>query len=151
MTALVSRSAVLVTGMSGTGKSTALAELGRRGHRILDTDDPGWIVPVEASHGIEPMWDLDRVAALLDGHRAGWLFVSGCVANQGALYERFDAVVLLSAPLDVILDCVGHRANPFRSRPEDRAARRPRSRTVLKPISSACPTPPSRVSKVAPS
>jgi hypothetical protein len=118
MTALVSRSAVLVTGMSGTGKSTALAELGRRGHRILDTDDPGWIVPVEASHGIEPMWDLDRVAALLDGHRAGWLFVSGCVANQGALYERFDAVVLLSAPLDVILDCVGHRANPFRSRPE---------------------------------
>src|SRR5215211_5795759 len=120
MTALGSRSAVLVTGMSGTGKSTALAELGRRGHRILDTDDPGWIVRVEASHGTEPMWDLDRVAALLDGHRAGWLFVSACVANQGALYERFDAVVLLSAPLDVILDRVRHRANPFGLRPGDR-------------------------------
>jgi shikimate kinase len=120
MTALASRSAVLVTGMSGTGKSTALAQLGRRGHRILDTDDPGWTVRVEAPHGIEPMWDLDRVTALLDGHRAGWLFVSGCVANQGALYERFDAVVLLSAPVDVILDRVGHRANPFGSRPGDR-------------------------------
>jgi shikimate kinase len=121
MTALVRRSAVLVTGMSGTGKSTALAQLGRRGHRIVDTDEPGWTVRVEAPHGIEPMWALDRVGALLDGHRAGWLFVSGCVANQGALYDRFDAVVLLSAPVDVILDRVGNRANPFGSRPEDRA------------------------------
>ena len=28
--------------MSGTGKSSALAELGRRGFRVVDTDDPGW-------------------------------------------------------------------------------------------------------------
>lgn len=121
MTALVSRSVVLVTGMSGTGKSTALAQLGRRGHRVVDTDDAGWIVHVETPHGIEPIWDLDGVGALLDGHRAGWLFVSGCVANQGALYRRFDAVVLLSAPVEVILARVVDRANPFGSRPEDRA------------------------------
>lgn len=38
------RSVVLVTGMSGTGKSAALTELKRRGHRVIDTDDPGWIV-----------------------------------------------------------------------------------------------------------
>jgi hypothetical protein len=31
-----------VTGMSGTGKSSALAELGRRGFRVVDTDEPGW-------------------------------------------------------------------------------------------------------------
>jgi len=64
---------------------------------------PGWIVRVEAPHGIEPLWNLERVGALLDRHRAGWLFVSGCVANQAALYDRFDEVVLLSAPVDVIL------------------------------------------------
>jgi dephospho-CoA kinase len=29
---------ILVTGMSGTGKSTALAALARRGHRVVDTD-----------------------------------------------------------------------------------------------------------------
>jgi shikimate kinase len=121
VTAPVSRSAVLVTGMSGTGKSTALSQLGRRGHRIVDTDDPGWIVRAHPPQGIEPMWDLDRVGAVLDKHRAGWLFVSGCVANQSALYDRFDAVVLLSAPIDVILARVGDRANPFGSRPEDRA------------------------------
>ena len=31
-----------MTGMSGTGRSSALAELGRRGYRVVDTDDPGW-------------------------------------------------------------------------------------------------------------
>lgn len=112
---------MLVTGMSGTGKSTALAELGRRGHRTIDTDDPGWIVPAETPDGAEPMWDLDRVRALVDGHQNGWLFVSGCVANQGAVYDRFDAVVLLSAPVEVILARVVDRANPFGSRSEDRA------------------------------
>jgi dephospho-CoA kinase len=121
MTAPASRSVVLVTGMSGTGKSTVLAHLGRRGHRVVDTDDPGWIVEVETPDGIEPMWDLDRVGALLDGHRAGWLFVSGCVANQRALYDRFDAVVLLSAPVDILLARVADRTNPFGSRAEDRA------------------------------
>jgi predicted ATPase len=35
---------ILVTGMSGTGKSSSLAELGRRGFRTVDTDEPGWTV-----------------------------------------------------------------------------------------------------------
>jgi dephospho-CoA kinase len=108
---------VLVTGMSGTGKSSALAELARRGHRVVDTDDPGWIV----ESGAEPLWDVDKIGALLDQHRAGWLFIAGCVANQGVMYDRFDAVVLLSAPVDVILERVTDRANPFGSTPADRA------------------------------
>jgi dephospho-CoA kinase len=33
---------VLVTGMSGTGKSSVLVELARRGYRVVDTDEPGW-------------------------------------------------------------------------------------------------------------
>jgi hypothetical protein len=41
------------------------------------------------------------------------------VANQGAVYDRFDAVVLLSAPLEVILDRVADGANPFGSTAED--------------------------------
>jgi shikimate kinase len=43
------------------------------------------------------------------------------VANQTALYHRFDAVVLLSAPIDVLLERVTDRANPFGSTSEDRA------------------------------
>ena len=114
------RSVVLVTGMSGCGKSTVLAHLKLHGHRVIDTDDPGWIVQGHAAGGAEPIWDLARVKALIDGHLSGCLFVAGCVANQAEVYDRFDAVVLLSAPIDVILDRVAYRANPFGSLPEER-------------------------------
>ncbi len=37
------------------------------------------------------------------------LFVQGCVRNQGQFYDRFDAVVLLSAPQEVILARIASR------------------------------------------
>lgn len=102
---------VLVTGMSGTGKSAALVELARRGHRVVDTDDGGYAVEVPSSDvgGSEQLWREDRIHALLDEHEKGVLFVSGCVANQGRFYPRFAAVVLLSAPAEVILERVAAR------------------------------------------
>ncbi|MHB8658571.1 MAG: hypothetical protein ACYC91_11555 [Solirubrobacteraceae bacterium] len=75
----------------------------------------------QAPDGPEPLWHLERIGGLLDRHQAGWLFIAGCVANQSALYDRFDAVVLLSAPVDVLLERVTERANPFGSSAEDRA------------------------------
>jgi broad-specificity NMP kinase len=110
-------SVVLVTGMSGTGKSAVLAELQRRGHRVVDTDYGDWI---DAS-GPEPLWREERIAELLDGHSEGVLFVGGCVANQGRFYPRFDAVVLLSAPTDSILERVAVRqTNEFGKTDEER-------------------------------
>jgi NAD(P)-dependent dehydrogenase (short-subunit alcohol dehydrogenase family) len=102
---------VLVTGMSGTGKSAALAELARRGHRVVDTDYGGYSeeVPSSDAGGSEQLWREDRIDALLDEDDDGALFISGCVSNQGTFYPRFDAVVLLSAPADVILARVGSR------------------------------------------
>ena len=38
------------------------------------------------------------------------LYVSATVSNQGRFYDRFDAVVLLSAPADVLLDRITARA-----------------------------------------
>ena len=103
--------AVLVTGMSGTGKSTALKELARRGHRVVDTDYGDWTVVVPASGGRswERLWREDRIERLLARHDHGVLFVSGCVPNQGAFYPRFDAIVLLSAPVEVLLGRVATR------------------------------------------
>src|ERR1700748_765495 len=91
--------------MSGTGKSTALAELARRGFRTVDTDEPGWTVE-DADGG--RWWDEDRMAGLL-AEEGPTLFVSGTVTNQGRFYDRFDAVVLLSAPGDVLLERLATR------------------------------------------
>jgi hypothetical protein len=46
---------------------------------------------------------------LLAEHSGGALFVSGCVANQVKFYPRFDAIVLLSAPVGVVLERLGSR------------------------------------------
>lgn len=102
--------AVLVTGMSGTGKSTVLAELARRGYLTVDTDDGGWIEVVDG----EPLWREPLIDELLDRPRRAPLFVQGTVANQGRFYDRFDAIVLLSAPTDVVLRRITRRKNnPF--------------------------------------
>jgi len=122
-------SRVLVTGMSGTGKSAALAELGRRGYRVVETDEPGWseyheyVDPTDEVHRGEWLWVEERITELLasaDDHRS--LFVEGCVRNQSKFYDRFDAVVLLSAPADVILDRVARRTtNTYGKTPVERA------------------------------
>ena len=96
-----------MTGMSGTGKSSALAELGRRGHRAVDFDSTEWSEWFPEDE--EWRWREDRVARLLDGAGAEPLFVCGCQSNQGAFYDRFDAVVLLSAPADVLLTRIAER------------------------------------------
>jgi predicted ATPase len=55
---------VLLTGMSGTGKSTVLAELARRGHRTVDTDEEEWSeqVPLPDGGGFEQLWREERIA-----------------------------------------------------------------------------------------
>jgi dephospho-CoA kinase len=93
---------VLITGMSGAGKSTLLDELARRGYQTVDTDYDGWTTSDDG-------WDRARMSALLAG--APDVVVSGTVANQGRFYDRFDHIVLLSAPIDVLIDRVRTRNN----------------------------------------
>ena len=107
---------VLITGMSGTGKSTALADLARRGHRVVDADLPAWSIEVTSpgASGAEQLWREDAMDALLAQHVTGWLFVAGCASNQGSFYDRFDAVVLLSVPREVMLQRIARRSTkPF--------------------------------------
>jgi AAA domain len=114
--------------MSGTGKSAALADLGRRGYHVVETDEPGWCEYREyaessdALHRGEYLWIEERITELLDSDDGRSLFVEGCVRNQSKFYDRFDAVVLLSAPADVILDRVARRkTNDYGKTPLERA------------------------------
>lgn len=114
--------AVLVTGMSGTGKSAVLGALEQRGYDVVDTDD-GLANEIPSADGRthEQVWDVPAMDELLDRPRRAPLVVSGCASNQGAFYDRFDAVVLLSAPVDVMLERIGSRDKAFGTSPADRA------------------------------
>jgi shikimate kinase len=104
---------ILVTGMSGAGKSTLLEELARRGHLTVDTDYDGWELP-------GAVWDEPRMSELLARHDD--VVVSGTVENQGHFYDRFEHIVLLSAPLSVLIERVTTRTNNPYGRSADQQA-----------------------------
>ena len=111
-----------MTGMSGTGKSAALLALGKRGHTVVDTDTDEWCRWVSLPDGTPDwIWREDAISALLANHQDGHLFVSGCKTNQGQFYDRFDHIVLLSAPADVLLARIAARvSNPYGKNPAER-------------------------------
>ena len=93
---------VLLTGMSGAGKSTVLAAVASRGYPTVDTDYDGWELP-------GALWDEPRMSALLAEHAT--IAVSGTAQNQGRFYDRFEHVIYLRVPLEVLLDRVRTRTN----------------------------------------
>lgn len=103
--------------MSGTGKSTVLAELAKRGRRTVDTDYDAW------TDGDGGPWDEARMLALL--MQESDVVVSGTSENQGQFYDQFEHVVLLSAPVEVLIDRVRRRTdNPYgRSEEQQRQIR----------------------------
>lgn len=115
--------AVLVTGMSGTGKSTVLRALGERGHDVVETDSDAWSRWVTLPDGSRDwVWREREIGRLLAGAEGRTLFVAGCKSNQGIFYPLFDAVVLLTAPVEVLLERIEKRDdNPYGKSPEERA------------------------------
>ncbi len=106
---------MLVTGMSGTGKSSVLEVLAARGHAVVDTDADEWSRHELDDDGLEDwVWRLDAVGSLLDAHGGGHLFVAGCKTNQRALYDRFDLVVVLRALAATLVERLATRTtNPY--------------------------------------
>jgi dephospho-CoA kinase len=89
---------VLLTGMSGTGKSALVRELRRRGFAAHDADE-GFTEPrADGRWG----WRADLVADLLAHAPEDLLFFAGCSEEQAAL--PFDYRVLLTAPRGVLVE-----------------------------------------------
>lgn len=102
---------VLITGMSGTGKTAVIEELAARAHRAIDLDTSEWSewIDVDPTDTLTPrkgkawVWQEDKVRALLAGHNQGTLFVSRCAQNMARLFPLIDMIVLLSAPAATIM------------------------------------------------
>jgi dephospho-CoA kinase len=105
---------VLLTGMSGTGKSSVIRALSARGFRAVDTDD-GWCEPLPDGR---QRWREDAIGRLLDAEDGDVLFVAGCEENQVRFHPRFDLIILLSAPAGVLAERLAARtANSFGKAP----------------------------------
>lgn len=117
---------VLLTGMSGTGKSSVIEALSDQSYRAVDTDYGGLselvAVPDDELTGLEPgqdwVWREDRIQALLSAADIDVLFLGGCSPNQGKFYPQFDHIILLSAPAEVLAGRLANRTNnPYGKRP----------------------------------
>jgi dephospho-CoA kinase len=96
---------VLLTGMSGTGKSSVIHALSACGFKAVDTDD-GWCEPLPDGR---QRWREDAIGRLLDTEDADVLFIAGCEENQVRFHPRFDLIILLSAPVEVLTERLASR------------------------------------------
>ncbi|MDQ2654352.1 MAG: dephospho-CoA kinase [Chloroflexota bacterium] len=123
------RRRVLLTGMSGTGKSTVTARLAAPGYPAVDADAPGYSAEIAAPEdkltGLGPgrdwVWQEDAIRAVLD-RPDPIIFLSGCSPNQGMFYPALTHIILLTASPALITQRLESRSNnPFGKDPEELA------------------------------
>jgi thymidylate kinase len=133
---------VLVTGISGAGKSAACVELQERGYEAHDTDLEGNAVWIHRETGVAtavhspperrpPEWleqhewriVRHRVEALAERTCKRTVFLCGMTANQDDVADLFSRVIYLSIDAQTLRRRVGSRTtNEFGQAPHELAA-----------------------------
>jgi dephospho-CoA kinase len=108
---------VLVTGMSGVGKTSVLDVLRGRGYKTVDADYDGLSEFDETGRW---EWNEARVEVALATEDADILFFSGTSIKMRRFLPQFDHVVLLSAPAEVMAERLRTRTNnPYGQKNEE--------------------------------
>lgn len=109
---------VLITGLSGTGKSTLIAELCARGYPAYDADDGFSELRADGEWG----WKVSEVEELFRQHAGRQpLFFAGCSEEQSLF--SFDHKVLLTASRAVMAQRLMERTgNDHGKKPEELVA-----------------------------
>ena len=108
---------VLITGMSGVGKTSVLDVLRGSGYKAVDADYDG-ISGFDETGMWE--WNEHRVNEVLATEDADVLFFSGTSTKMRQFLPQFDHVVLLSAPAEIMADRLRTRTNnPYGQKHEE--------------------------------
>lgn len=136
---------ILITGMSGTGKTTVILDLQNRGYKAVDLDSDAFSIWVDAEpdpaypdNEVQPgkdwVWDEQRIHELLAIRDTDLLFVSGCASNMPKFYQSFEHVVLLTAPASTIVGRLQTREGPAYGRSSEEVDRVLRLQQTIEPL-----------------
>lgn len=125
---------VLITGTSGTGKSTVGAELKERGFDVIETDQDVfnhlsiayWVSRVTGEGANMPwpppenwhnendwMWRVDVLNQRLESSNNSIVFACGDSRNKEEAYPLFDKVIVLNTGDDVLRERIQARADNY--------------------------------------
>ena len=108
----------LIDGGSGTGKTTVCNELQRRGYQAIHGDRELKVDPKidEATSGprpgydLPPLWDTEKVNALLANHDEAVTFFCGGCSNSSQFIDRLDGVFILEVDdIDTVMRRIDER------------------------------------------
>lgn len=139
-------SRVLLTGLSGTGKSTLIEQFAALGYKAVDFDSDEWSEWVDVHFDGEPtagdspvernrdwVWREERMQALLSVQETGVLFAAGCAPNMAKFCVGFDYIVLLTAPATVTVERLLMRGNNQYGKRSDELVRVLAQREIIEP------------------